>query len=236
MTKAPILARRELAAYFYSPIAYVVACGFLLLSGYFFYVELVRGQQATLRFALQNMTIVMIFVVPFVTMRLLAEEWKSGTIEPLMTDPVSDWDVVFGKFLAAIGFYAFLLLPTLAYVVILKYVGEPEMGPILTTYLGILLMGCLYVSIGLFASSLTSSQIVAAIVSFAILLMLLVVGWAAEGKGGAILDWLTYLGTNKHLDSFRKGIIDSKDVVYYLSTTVLFLFFTVRIVESRKWK
>ncbi len=236
MIKAGTLARRELAAYFYSPIAYVVAFGFLVIAGYFFAVELTAIGQLTLRFALNNMVVVMIFVIPFVTMRLLAEEMRSGTIEPLMTDPVTDWDVVFGKFLAGLGFYAFLLVPTLSYIVVLKLYGEPELGPILATYGGLLLMGCEYVAIGLFASALTRNQIVAAIVSFAILLMLFIIGWVAQGKTGAALEWLAYLGTIDHLDSFRKGIIDSKDVIYYLSTTALFLFFTVRIVETRKWK
>ena len=236
MIKAGILARRELAAYFYSPIAYVVACAFLVITGYFFAVELIEIKQATLRFALSNTVVVMIFVVPFMTMHLLAEEWKSGTIEPLMTDPVTDWDVVLGKFIAGVGVMAFLFVPTLVYVVILKAVGEPEMGPIFTTYVGLLLMGCEYVAIGLFASSLTRSQIVAAMVSFAILLMLLIVSWVSDGKTGFALEWLAYLGIRHHLESFQKGIIDTKDVVYYLSTTALFLFFTVRIVETRKWK
>jgi ABC-2 type transport system permease protein len=236
MTKASILARRELAAYFYSPIAYVVACAFLVISGYFFYAALEFIREASLRFALNNMVVVMIFVVPFVTMRLLSEEMRSGTIEPLMTDPVTDWDVVFGKFLAALGFYVFLLVPTLAYVAILKIYGQPEMGPIWASYLGILLMGAEYVAIGLFASSLTRNQIVAAIVSFAILLLMFVLGWLTEGKPGPVASALSYAGTIGHLDSFRKGIIDSKDVVYYVSTAALFLFFTVRIVESRKWK
>ena len=124
MTKAATLARRELASYFYSPIAYVVAFGFLVITGYFFAVELIEIRQATLRFALSNLVVIMIFVVPFVTMRLLAEEWRSGTMEPLMTDPVTDWDVVLGKFLAGIGFYAFLLVPTLAYVAVLSLVGR----------------------------------------------------------------------------------------------------------------
>jgi len=236
MTKVPTICVRELKSYFYSPIAYIVMTVFLVISGYFFAVILSHSREATLRYSMQNMPIILLFVTPIITMRLLAEESKTGTMETLMTAPVSDFEVVFGKFLAALGFYVAMLVPTLAYVGFLRWVGRPDYGPIIASYIGLVLMGGLFISIGLFASSLTRNQIVAAMIAFAMLLLFWVLGFAAGRSGTTLSKVIEYIGIFEHFDTFRKGLVDSRDVIYYLSGTAFMLFLTVKVVESRKWR
>ncbi len=236
MKKILILFIREFQAYFLSPIAYVVLTTFLVISGYFFSVILAATQEASLRYTLSNMAITLLFISPLITMRLLAEERKSGTIETLMTDPVREIHVVVGKFLAGFCFYILLLLPTLLYVVVLKLVGNPDIGPLISGYTGLILMGSVFISIGVFASSLSKNQIVAGVISLVSLLLLWVIGWAGEVRPGNFSKIFAYLGFFDHFEPFQKGIIDTKDVIYYVTTMVLFLFLTVRILEARKWR
>lgn len=236
MKKVITLFYRDFSSLFFSPVAYIVLTFFLLISGYFFSVILASLQEASLRYTLANMAITLLFISPMLTMRLLAEEKRSGTIECLLTDPVTDLEVVIAKFSAALAFYLVLLLPTLVYVLILKIVGNPDMGPILSGYLGLFLMGSVFISIGLFASSLTKNQIVAAVISLVTLLLLWVIGWSGESTASSWGKVTGYLSILNHFEGFRKGIIDTRDVFYYLTTTILFLFLTVRTVESRKWK
>lgn len=236
MKKVFILFIREFQAYFFSPMAYVVLTTFLIISGYFFSMILAASQEASVRYTLSNMAIVLLFISPLITMRLLAEERSSGTIETLMTDPVREVDVVIGKFLAGISFYILLLIPTLLYIVILKVVGNPDMGPVISGYIGLILMGSVFISIGVFASSLSKNQIVAGVISLVTLLLLWVIGWGGEMTSGKFAKVFAYLGFFDHFEAFQKGIIDTKDVIYYLTTAVLFLFLTVRVLESRKWR
>ncbi|MCD5402054.1 ABC transporter permease [candidate division NPL-UPA2 bacterium] len=231
MRKIPTLFYREFRSMFFSPIAYIVLTLFLVVSGYFFSMVLHFTREASLRFTLHNMAFVLLFISPMLTMRLLAEERKSGTIETLMTDPVTDMEVVLSKFFAVLSFYLIILAPTLLYVVILKLIGNPDFGPILSGYLGLILIGCVFLSIGLFASSLTKNQIVSAVISLVILLLLWVIGWASD-----ISKVAGYLSLFEHFEDFRKGVIDTRNIIYYLSTCVLFLFLTVRVVEARKWR
>lgn len=238
MTSVPTLVRREANAIFLSPIVYVVTAVFLLLSGYFFYAITVNTREPSLRYVLDNMAITLLFVTPMITMRLLAEEAKSGTLQTLMTAPVTDLEVVLAKFIAGLLFYVVMIAPTIVYCVILYWLADPnpDLGQMVAGYLGLLLLGGMFVSIGLLFSSLTQNQIVAAISSLVVLLLLWVIGWAAGLTSGVLKDVLEYLGIGTHLNSFRKGLIDTRDVIYYVSITAFALFLTVRSLESRKWR
>src|SRR5580700_7081323 len=162
MTRSPIIARRELGSYFYSPIAYVVMTLFLLICGFFFFRDFQPGQPAGMWTIFNHMIWLLIVAVPVLCMGLLAQEWSTGTIETLMTAPISETDVVLGKFLGALAFFGVLLAPTLLYVVILRVYSDVDLGPIFSGYLGIVLVGAMFISVGLFCSSLTRSQVVAA--------------------------------------------------------------------------
>lgn len=236
MKKIPALFKRELISYFCSPIAYIVLVVFLVISGYFFWYILGVTMEASLRFTLSNMSIILLFISPAITMRLLAEEKRSGTLETLMTDPVTDAEVVLAKFLASLVFYVFLLVPTLSYVFILKAVGNPDMGIIWAGYAGLMLIGGLFLSIGLLSSAVTSNQIISAVVGFVALLLFWVIGFVSDLGTSKLNKIFGYIGFFEHFDSFRKGIIDTRDIIYFVTAIVLFLFITMRVVESRKWK
>jgi len=238
MRAVPTIFRRELTSFFYSPIAYIVMTVFMVISGFFFYANLSRFEEVSyaMRGQFYNMAIVFLFVSPMITMRLLAEEHRSGTIETLMTAPVTDFEVVFGKYLASVAFYIVILIPTLAYPITLAMVGSPDWGPIISGYIGIILLGGFFLSIGLFCSSLTRNQIVAAILAFVILLLLWLLDIVSRGGGDTASDVIKYLTVFYHLDAFVKGLIDTRDVIYYVSICAFCLFATVRVVESRKWR
>jgi ABC-2 type transport system permease protein len=229
------IARRELIAYFYSPIAYNVLAVFLFICGIFFSAGMGEGQ-ANMRGIFYNMGIVLLFLSPVLTMRLMAEEMKMGTIEPLMTAPVRDLEVVLGKFVSGMGFYIFLLLPTLAYPIMISKIGQLEWGAIWSAYLGLVLIGCVYVSIGLLISSLTKDQVIAAVAGFDVLLAL----WLLDIITKRGTDWLSesirYVTLFYHFDTFVKGLVDSRDIIFYLSLTAFVLFLCVRALEARKWR
>jgi ABC-2 type transport system permease protein len=230
------LFRREINASFFSPMAYIAATFFLFISGIYFYNILVLSREVTLRYTLESVSFFLMSVTPLVTMRLFAEEKKSGTMEVLMTAPVSDLQVVLGKFLGAMGFLLAMLAPTGVYVFALSLVGDPDYGAIISAYVGMLLMGGLFASIGLFVSSLTSNQIVAAIVTFISLISLWIAGYLSLQTRWPLSAFLDYMGAAGHLDSFLKGVIDTRDVIYYLSLTAYFLFLSVRSLETRRWR
>jgi ABC-2 type transport system permease protein len=247
--------KKEMRLYFTSPIAYVIFTIFLLIAGYFFYsifafFTLASMQSAmnpqmgrelnvsdsVLRPLFSNISVILLLLMPMVTMRLFAEERRSGTIELLLTFPVRDGAVLLGKYLAAFVLYALMLGLTLLYPGILAYFTRLEWGPLVTGYLGLLLMGATFLAVGLFASSLTENQIVASILTFGILLIFWVLGWSAEYAGGVWGRVLSHLSILEHNDSFSKGVLDTKDVVYYLDFTLLALFLTLRSLEARRWK
>ena len=231
------IAWKEIQAYFTSPIGFIVALVYLALTGFFF----VRSISGTLPEASVELYIVatawiMVPLGPALTMGLLAEEQKLGTIELLLTAPVKDWEVVLGKFLASLSFFLVTLTMTLFYVLLLGAYGNPDWGPVWSAYLGIILYGATALSIGLMASSFTRNQIVSFVLGLGILLMLAVIQFASdlvEGVGATILD---QIGTIYHLDDFTLGIIDTNHIVYYVSLTAVFLFLTIRSLESRRWR
>jgi gliding motility-associated transport system permease protein len=250
----PVL-RKEMRLYFGSPVAYVVFTFFLLISGWFFSQIFLFYSDASMRSFMQpqfgqnlnvtenvmrplftNMSVVLLFFIPMLTMRLFAEEKKAGTMELLLTYPVRDGEILAGKFLAAAGLYLLLLVLTLLYPGLVGYFTRVEWGPILTGYLGLLLVGGTFLAIGLLISSMTENQIVAGFGSFGVLLAFWVIGWGAEFAGGNLRTLLQYLSITDHMDGFSRGIVDTKDLVYYLSAIALALFLTLRSLESKRWR
>jgi ABC-2 type transport system permease protein len=230
------IARRELDAYFAWPLVYVTTAVTLAIFGYFFATLLSLSREASLRPLFSQVTVVLAFAVPLLTMRLLAGERRSGTIELLLTSPIREGEVILGKFLAGLGIFALLLTPTLYYVVTLTLFGRPDAGPIVSLYLGLLLLGAALLSLGILASALTDNPTAAAILGLGFTLTL----WLLPIAGGFVEEpWrgaLTYPGVSAHLSDFLKGVIDTRDVVYYLSVTAGALFLAARLLQHRRWR
>jgi ABC-2 type transport system permease protein len=181
--------------------------------------------------------LVVVFVGAVLTMRLLSEERRSGTIEVLMTAPVTEDQVVVGKFLAAMGFYIFLWLPTLSYPALLAYYSEVDWGPVASGYVGILGLGSLFLAAGVLASALTRSQLVAAVLTFSFLVFMILIGFLGNlFTDTSVQELIGYLNLMAHMDDFAKGVVDTRRLVYYLATSALFLFLAARALESRKWR
>lgn len=239
MSRAPTIARRELSGYFFSPIAYVALTLFLATAGFFFYRDFQPGQPAGMRTVFDWLVWVLVFIVPVLSMNLLAQEWSSGTIETLMTAPVGETDVVLGKFLGGMLFFVVLLAPTLLYVLVLRFYSNVDYGPIFSGYLGILLVGALFFSIGLFCSSLTRSQVVAAVAAVAILFVITIAPWALQQQASTLSDfWRSAVdqGVYSRYIDFSRGVVDTGHVVFFIVATAVFLFFTTKVLESRRWK
>jgi ABC-2 type transport system permease protein len=247
--------RKETANFFVSPIAYAVIASFLLISGFFFwanvsFMSLVSLQAANnpmiaarinltdvvIRPLVQNMSIVLLFVIPLLTMRLFSEEKKSGTIELLLTYPITDLSVLFGKFLSAGLLLLIMLGGTLPFLALLFGLGNPDPGTLMSGYLGLLLMGSAFMALGIFISSLTENQIVAAAISFGSALLFWVLSWSSTLSGekvGAVLRQLSIL---EHLESFNKGILALSDLSFFVLFTAFFLFLTLRSLETNRWR
>jgi ABC-2 type transport system permease protein len=257
MSNILAIAHKELKSYFSSPIAYIVIGLFALVYGYFYAVMLqyfvrasmqagamgqMGGQppmnvnQDMLRPVVQNMTVVMLFLLPMITMRTYSEEKRSGTIELLLTAPLTDFQIIMGKFLGAMGLYAAMLVATLPHMAVLFVYGNPEWKPILTSYFGLLLMGGCFISLGLFISSLTKNQIVAAAITFSTFLLLWVISWIGSFSTGWVTDVTAYLSIIEHLDDFTKGVIDTSHLIYYVSFITFGLFLTAKSVDSERWR
>jgi ABC-2 type transport system permease protein len=246
------IAEKELRSYFASPIAYIIIGLFALLFGWFFYVylsffvqqssQMMMGGGAAninermIRGVFLNSAVIVLFVMPMITMRTYSEEKRSGTIELLLTSPVTDFQIIMGKFLGALGLYAAMLLVTMLYMAILFIYSTPEWKPIATGYLGLLLMGGCFLSVGLFISSVTKNQIVAGFLTFAVFLMLWVINWMADQSGPTMGAVLKYLSITDHFDDFARGIIDTKHVVYYLTFITFGLFLTAKSVDMERWR
>jgi len=247
--------RRELMYYFNSAMAYAVMTVFVLLAGYFFYNLLgyfnlasiqtmqnpagARGlnlTDAVLRPLFGNISIILILILPLLTMRLFAEERKSGTAELLFTYPISDWDAILGKYLAALTVYVCMLALTVLYPLLLYKYASPETGPILTGYLGLFLIGAAYVAMGLFFSSLTENQLVAGVATFGCGLLFLIATWLTPFVSAAAATVLEQISILEHFDGLTRGVLDSNDVVFYLSFTAFFLFLSSRVLDSNRWR
>ncbi len=231
------VAQRELKSYFVSPVAYIVIAFFLVMSGLLFAGILATTREATLRYLLSNVSVLFLFITPLLTMRLLAEEQRTGTIELLLTNPIRDIEVVLGKYLASLVLMLVMVGLTLYYPALLILLGgDPDRGPIVSGYLGVLLLGAAFLAIGLFASSLTQNQIVAAIVTFAVLLVLWLGDIVQNFSSGVIGSIFSYLSVNSHFQEFSSGIIDSKDVVYFLTLAAAGVFLAYLSVQTRRWR
>jgi ABC-2 type transport system permease protein len=248
------IALKELKSYFISPIAYVIATVFLIISGYYFYsaisafslhcfkmmnytkaVETLNINTSVFYGIFQTMTNTIMFMMPIITMRIFAEERKNKTMELLMTSPITILEIVLGKFMAAFVIFALMVLFTIYMPVYASIYSNIDWGAIMTGYIGLLLIGSVFLAIGIFASSLTENQIVAALISFTIILMFVIIQWLARMAEGQLAIVLNYLSLANHMPNFFRGIIDTKNVVYYLSFTAFGLFMTFRVIESKRW-
>jgi len=247
MRKTWAIIRRELIAYFSSPLAYIVMTAFLLMQGYIFYliVSFLNNPQTPAMTPLRLFFggtiffwLFLLFVVPVITMRLIAEERRSGTIEVLLTSPVTEAQVVVGKFLAAMAFYLALWLPTVLYVVILGRHSKIDLGPVAAGYLGVVLLGFMFLAVGTLASTLSTNQLIAAIIAFAAMVLLFSIGLVEQlmTSSSVLRDAFAHMNLWTQMDDFAKGIVDTRHVVYQLSMGVLFLFLAAKSLEVKKWR
>lgn len=248
------ICRKEMHTYFRSPIAYGVMAFFALIAGFFFYAatqnfvssslqSAMMGQSVPMnvdewvvRSLLSNVAVVSLFLIPMMTMRLFAEEKRSGTIELLATSPVRDYEIIVGKWLASMVLYACLMGISLVNLLTLYAYGTPDWHPMMVGYLGLMLQGGALLSLGTFVSSCTKNQIVAAVAGFGICLLLWVLDWVSSFEASALYQVIGYLSVVSHFESFARGVIDSKDVIYYVTLTGLGLFLTARSMESMRWR
>ena len=243
MNFLPIL-KKELRSYFSSLIAYIVLTVFLALSGYFFYTNLILFvtwggtsiQEGFWQYHFHDMRKFLLFTFPLLTMRLFAEEKKLGTIELLFTYPFRDIEILLGKFLACMTMLTIMLGLTLIYPVILAIVDQVEVGPLVASYLGLFLLGSAFVSCGIMISSLTENQIVAALVTYGILLVFWFIDWNEAAASPAVANALHHFSFFEHFYNFARGVIDSKDVIYFVLFIFFFLFLTLKSLESRRWR
>jgi len=253
-----LIYQRELKAYFSSLTAYIVIIMFLLITGYFFYTllatfsivsfqaqtdpmlakqyQLLNINETVVRPLFGSISIIMLLMTPLLTMRLFAEEKKSGTIELLLTFPINDIDITLGKYLACFTVLMSMLLLTATYPILLIILGDPEIKPILTGYLGLVFMGAAFVALGIFSSSLTENQIVSASISFGMLFFFWLISYSVQLVSAGLGQFLGYLSINTHIDSLSKGVIDTEDIIYYLCFIVMFLFLTLRSLEANRWR
>ena len=255
MSNILAIANKELRSYFASPIAYAVIGFFAFAFGFMFWVFLrgfleqagrmsmgmgsgaVNINQIMLRPLVMQVSVIVLFMLPMFTMRSYSEEKRSGTIELLLTAPLTDLQIILGKFLGALGLYAAMLAVTLPSVLILFAYGNPEGQPVATSYLGLFLLGASFIAFGLFISSTTQNQIVAGVLTFVLLLMLLLVGWLRD-----FVTWppgltaISAVSVFEHFDDFTKGVLDTKHIAYYLCVITFGLFLTARSVDGERWR
>lgn len=252
------IAIKELRSSVNSPVAFVMITIFTALIGYYFYN--IFASFSTISFQAQSnpmmakqygalnvtefvvrpffsiMSILLLIMLPMLTMRAFAEEKKSGTMELLLTFPVKDIEALLGKYFGCLGIYAVMLALTIPCILLLEWFGDPELGVIIAGYIGMLLVGSAFIALGLFMSSLSENQIVAAVLSFASLMVLYVIGFSAAYAGETVGNVMTYISITTHFETFAKGVIDTSDVNYYIIFTIFFLFLSMRSLESKRWR
>jgi len=228
--------KRELRAYFDSPTAYVVIIVFLLVTGWFFTTNFFMAGQADMRVAFGIIPFIFIFITPAITMRLISEERKSGTMELLVTMPITDGEIIVGKYLAAVVLLAAMLIPTLCYPVTISFLGDMDTGPLIGGYIGLVLMGAGYLAIGTFGSSLTESQVVAFILSW----MMVFIFFLLDKVLFILPNWMVtpveYLSIEYHFQNIARGVLDTRDIIYYLSLIILALLMAARSLAARRWR
>lgn len=234
------IAKRELAGLFFSPIAYAVLGAFAIGSSAFFLRDFEQGKPASMQSTFENVVFwLLVFLAPAISMRLISEELRSGTFERLMTSPVNDFQVVLGKWLGALVFYCILLMPLVVHAFVLESVSSPEVGPILTGLVGLVLVGAFYLAIGIFASAWSENQIISFLLTVFIIALPTFAAHFATNQimpNPVIQRLVAYLSVNQQYADFAKGLIDIRNFVYFLSGTALFLFLAVVLVNSRRWR
>ncbi|GAB4180434.1 MAG: gliding motility-associated ABC transporter permease subunit GldF [Calditrichia bacterium] len=259
MKKMFVIAKREFKSYFYSPVGYIVLGLFVILTGIFYYLYLntfvdmclqasfyeqqYRGMRQTLnvnfhmiRPYIYNVAIISIFIIPLISMRLFAEEKKQGTIELLFTNPVTLNQIIIGKFMAGLFFYGILLLAPFLYILLLYFFGTPEIMPVISAFIGLFLMGSVILAFGLFISSLTENQIVAAAGAFAVSLLLWIIGWGASYSGPVLGKFFEYMSVINHFEDFAQGVLDTSHFAYYVLFTIFGLYLSRFSLDSVKWR
>jgi ABC-2 type transport system permease protein len=236
MSPALVISRREIRTYFNSPVAYIVVTVFTILTGYLFFTQLFIEKQADMRGFFGIMPLLFMFMAPAITMRLLADEKATGTLEMLITMPVRDWEVVVGKFLAAMALLCAALGLTLVFAITVRALGPLDRGPAIGGYLGLILMGGAYVAIGVMTSSLTRNSIVSFIMAFAILFVLYLFGRLTQFVPPALQPVVSFLSIDGHFENISRGVIDTRDVLYYFSVIGVSLLVSTLSLESRKWR
>ncbi|MBM4036762.1 MAG: ABC transporter permease [Planctomycetes bacterium] len=237
MRNLATLTKRELIAYFLSPMAYIVMIVFLGLVGYLFFEFLTNSRQADMSQIIGFMGFIWIFILPLVAMRLFADEFDSGTIETLMTAPVTTFEVVLSKYLASLVFLLVLVLPTVFYAAVLFAYGSPDPGPLMAGYFGLFLLGSFYLAVGMVASACVRTQIAAAVISIVLLLLLHILPFMRPYAVDQLWKTLRYISSSEHFfGTFTRGIVDTRDVLYFVTTSLFCIFLTTVIVTVRRWR
>lgn len=239
MRNIATLTQRELSTQFFSPIAYIVIAVFLGLSGLFFVNEnFLPGAESSVRVLFASyMPLILVFILPMLTMRVMSEEYRSGTIETLMTAPVHDAEVIVAKFLGTLLFYIIMLATTLIYPILVACYGTLDVGQAMSTYFGMILLGGLYISVGVFFSACTRNQVIAVLCSFVLLAILTFLAqYLAEKLEGTVRVVLQHLSIMFHYQDFARGLVDTNHITYFVSGTALFLFFAAKVLEFRRWR
>jgi ABC-2 type transport system permease protein len=236
MNPALVISRREIRTYFNSPVAYIVVTVFAILTGYLFFAQLFIEKQADMRAFFNIMPLLFMFLGPAITMRLLADEKSSGTLELLITMPVRDWQVVVGKYLAALALLCTALALTLVFAISVRSLGPLDRGPAIGGYLGLVLMGGAYLAIGVMCSAFTRNSIISFIVAFAISFALYLVGKLTQLMPHSLQGLTSFLSIDGHFENISRGVIDSRDVIYYGSVTGVCLLVATLALESRRWR
>ena len=249
-----VIARRDFRSYFTSPIAYIIIAGFMGIMGWMFFFNLAHFNEQNMQYQqfnmgkavsitdgiirplYGNMNVIFLFMVPFITMRLFAEEKKIQTIQLLMTAPVTLAEIIAGKFLSALSLVLVMLGLTIVYPIVLMMTGNPDMGPIIASYIGTLLLaGCL-LSVGILFSAMTENQIVAGALTFAAGLFLWLISWASQSAGPVWSDFLSYMSLINHYNNFGQGLLSTTDIFFYISFIFTGLFLTHRVLDSYRWR
>jgi ABC-2 type transport system permease protein len=236
MSPALVISRREIRTYFNSPVAYIVVTVFVGITGYLFFTQLFLEKQAELRQLFGFMPFLFMFMVPAITMRLLADEKSTGTLELLSTMPVRDWEVVVGKFLAALALVCTAVGLTFAFAISVRLLGPLDRGPAIGGYLGLILMGSAFVAIGVMCSALTRNSIVAFIAAFGISFALYLFGKLTQFVPESLQPIIAFLSIDGHFENISRGVVDSRDVIYYLSIVGTCLLLATTSLDSRRWK
>ena len=226
--------KKEFRGYFVSPVAYIVISIFLILTGWFFFSTFFLYGQAEMRNFFSLLPVIFSFIIPAITMRLFSEEFNTGSYELMLTMPLSGLDIIIGKFMAAAAFVVIMLIPTFSYAVFISFVGDLDWGPVIGGYVGAVLLGAAFSTIGLFASSLTRNQIVAFIAGMSLCFILTLLDKMLFFLPEGALSVFQYLGADYHFQNVAKGIIDSRDILYFISVCFLMLYSTNLVIQEKK--